>query len=174
MSTLNELIKEIKGGLTQIASSGKDEVRVMKEMLNDTEYTVGVYSREGKIGEYCPAEDVRTMLSNVVSSVTKISKEESEKLVETYKFKNSDAQVVVNVSKEFINTYMSTGRKLPLGGRERSDVNLALKDVKETVKTYPKRNGCDEEGNPIFQHPKAKVKAHESIRVIASCPEWIK
>lgn len=174
MSTVNELIKEIKGALTQTASSGKDEIRVMKEMLNDTEYKVGIYDKEGKTGEYCPAEDIRSMLANVVSSVTKLSKEESEKLTENYKFRNSDAQTVVGVSKEFINSYIQTGRKLPLGGREKSDVSLALKDVKETVKTYPKKVGIDEAGRPIFQHPKANVKAHESIRVIASCPEWIK
>ena len=174
MSTVNELIQEIKSGLTQVASSGKDEVRVMKEMLNDTEYKVGVYSREGKVGEYCPAEDMRDLMTNVISSTTKINKEEAEKLADNYKFKNSDAQTMINVSKEFINTYMQSGRKLSLGGREKSDVALSLKEVKETEKTYPKKIGIDDSGRPIFQHPTAKVKAHESIRVSASCPEWVK
>ena len=35
--------------------------------------------------------------------------------------KKKEAEKFVNVSKEFVNTYLGTKRKLPLGGREKTN-----------------------------------------------------
>ena len=43
MENVKEVIDDIKNNLTQRSSSRKDEVSVMKAMLNDPEYTVDVY-----------------------------------------------------------------------------------------------------------------------------------
>ena len=47
-----DLIKEIKDGITQRTSSNKDEVRVMKAMLNDRTYEVGVYNKTGRVDSF--------------------------------------------------------------------------------------------------------------------------
>ena len=125
MSVLNDLIKEIDTTRSQVSASAKHEERVMRAMLNDREYKVGVYGKNGLEGEYCPAADARTMLSTIIQSTTKVSAEEATKLAETHEFKKSEAQSMINISKEYVNVYIQTGRKLPLGGRETSDITLS-------------------------------------------------
>ena len=175
MSKTNELLKEIKTELKQKSSSQKDEVRVMQSMLNDKEYVVGVYGKDGKEGEYAPAEDYRKMISSVISSTTKISKEESALLADKYEVTKADASTMVDISKEFVNTYLLTGRKLPLGGREKSDCKLIIKENKDTQKKYPKKVGVDPEtGKNVCQSAPVDIKAHNSIKVYGSCPSWVK
>mgnify|MGYP000952907046 CR=1 FL=1 len=168
-----ELVNEIKTNLTQTSSSTKDEERVMRAMLNDREYTVDIYSKEGKTGTFCPAEEVRNMLTSVISSAVKISADEAKKLADEHEFKKSESQAMINISKEFINTYLQTGRKLPLGGRETSDVSLSKKDVKASIRTYPRKVGVNPDGTARYDHPEAPVKAHSSVRVHSSCPPWV-
>ena len=45
-----------------------------------------------------------------------MSKTETDGLMDNYEFKNQEANAMIGLSKEFINTYLNTGRKLPLGG----------------------------------------------------------
>ena len=173
MSKTNELLKDIKENLSQKSSSQKDEVRVMQSMLNDKEYTVGIYGKEGKEGDYTPAEEYRKMISNVISSTTKITKEEAAQLADKYEASKSDANVMVGISKEFINTYLDTGRKISMGGREQSNISLIGKDVEATVSRYPKKVGVDENGNGIYENAEKQVPAHKSARAIAPCPVWV-
>ena len=172
MENVKELIKEIKTNLSQVSSSQKDEVKVMRAMLNDKDFEVDVYEKEGKIGTYCPAKDVREMVSNVVAATTRISNEEASMLVQDYEFKKSDAETFVNVSKEFVNTYLQTGRKLPLGGREKSNVSLVLKDVKEQSRRFPRKVGVNPDGTAKYDNGVVNVGSYESIKVIAPCPTW--
>ena len=175
MSKTNELLKDIKENLSQKSSSQKDEVRVMQSMLNDKEYTVGIYGKEGKEGDYTPAEEYRKMISNVISSTTKITKEEAAQLADKYEATKSDANVMVGISKEFINTYLLTGRKLPLGGREKSDCKLIIKENKDAQKKYPRKVSTDPEtGKNVCESTPVQIKAHNSIKVFGSCPSWIK
>lgn len=174
MSSVQALVKEIKDGLSQVSSSTKDEIRIMQAMLNDTDYEVGIYGNSGLKGTYNPAKDFRSMMSSVVSSTTKISKEEATALVDTHEVSKSEATSMVNVSKEFINTYIATGRKLPLGGREKSNIAISGKEVEETVKTYPKKIGVNEDGSGRYESGERKVPAHFTAKVYSSCPEWVK
>lgn len=171
---VRDLVREIKEGLSQKSASQKDEIRVMREMLNDKSYEVGVYGKEGLEGTFCPAREARDMISSVIASTTKISMAEAQQLAENHEFKKSEAAAMVGISKEFINTYLETGRKLPLGGREYSDVSLISKEVQATTRPYPKKVGIDEQGNPIYETAQIEVKPHRSAKVIASCPSWIK
>ena len=173
-STVLGLVKEIKDNLSQVSSSNKDEIRVMQAMLNDKEYEVGVYTNTGLKETYNPAKDFRTMLSGIVSNTTKISKEESAALVDTYEVTKSDASTMVNVSKEFVNTYINTGRKLPFGGREKSNIAISGKEVKETIKTYPKKVGVNEDGSGRYESGERRVPSHITAKVYGSCPDWVK
>lgn len=172
--TVKGLIEEIKGNLSQTNSSQKDEIRVMRAMLNDKDFKVDVYGKEGKVDSYCPSEDARNMFANVISSAVKISSDEANGLMENYEFKKSDADTMINVSKEFVNTYIQTGRKLPLGPREKSNVSLSLKQVEATTRTYPKKIGINDDGSACYENAPTEIKAHESIRVHAPCPVWVK
>lgn len=169
-----DLVKEIKDGLSQTSSSAKDEVRVMQAMLNDTNYEVGVYTNSGLKETYNPAKDYRAMLSSVVANTTKISKEEATSLIADHEVSKSEASTMVNVSKEFVNTYIGTGRKLPFGGREKSNIAISIKPVEETIKTYPKKVGVNEDGTGRYETGERKVPAHTSAKLFASCPDWVK
>ena len=173
-STVVGLVKEIKDNLSQVSSSNKDEIRIMQAMLNDKEYEVGVYTNAGLKETYNPAKDFRAMLSGIVSNTTKISKDESATLVDAYEVTKSDASTMVNVSKEFVNTYIATGRKLPFGGREKCNIALSGKEVKETIKTYPKKVGINEDGTGRYESGERRVPSHITAKVYGSCPDWVK
>lgn len=174
MSKTNELLKEIKQGLSQVSSSQKDEVRVMQSMLNDKEYVVGIYGKEGKVEDYCPATEYRRMLTGVVASTTKIAKEEAAQLTDKYEVTKSDATIMVGLSKEYINTYLDSGRKLPLGGREMSNYELSIKENKATTKKYPKQVGIGSDGKGVYESTPKQVPAHKSIKAHGGCPVWVK
>lgn len=173
MPTLNEVITDIRTNHKQVSASSRDEVRVMQAMLNDTSYEVGVYGKEGKVDTYNPAKDFRAMQANIVASVAKISKAESEQLVNGYELTKSDASTMVGVSKEFVNTYIGTGRKLPLGGREMSDYSLVGKEIPETVKVFNIRRK-DSNGNETWDKGQKVVPAHLGLKAKSPCPDWVK
>lgn len=171
---VDELVKEIRDGLKQKNSSLKDEVRVMQSMLNDTSYKVGIYGKEGKEGDYCPAEDFKSMTASIISSAAKISKEEAKVLADSHNVSKTEAGSMVNISKEFINTYLDTGRKLPLGGREKTNFALSARKVEEKAKPCPIKVGVDEEGKGIYETPIKTIPAHIGLKAYGSCPSWIK
>lgn len=170
---VRELISEIKETRKQTASSRKEEIGVMQAMLNDTSYEVGVYGKEGKIGTYKPAEEFRKMQANVIASTTKISKTEAAELVSGYEFSKNDASALVDFSKEFVNTYLGCGRKLPLGGREETNYALLEKDSPKVEKIYQRRYKNDE-GEIVWEPASKTVPAHKVLKAKAPCPTWVK
>lgn len=165
MEDARKVIKEVELGCQQKSVSKKDEVTVMKAILNDPSYAVGVYAKEGKIEDYSPSSDLRKMLTNVISTTTKISSKEAAELVNNYEFTKSDASTMVNVSKEFINSYLPTGRKLALGGRENSNIHLLWKMIPERTAGIPNKNSKDRKSTLI--------PAHGGIKTSNPCPSWI-
>lgn len=174
MSNVNDLIKDIKTNLKQKNASQKDEVRVMQAMLNDTEYKVDVYDKTGVIGQYCPAEDFRSMEASIIASAAKISKDEAKALADAHEVSKNEAATMVGVSKEYINTYLGTGRKLPLGGRAETNFALSLKEVAEKSKPTPHKVGVGEAGEDIYETPNKTIPAHLGLKAYSSCPDWIK
>ena len=174
MENVKEIVNEIKTNLSQTSSSTKDEVKVMKAMLNDKSFKVDVYGKEGVVDTYCPASDAREMCAGILTATAKIPAEEAANLMDKYEFKKSDAATMIGVGKEFVNSYLQTGRKLPLGGREKSNVSLSLKTVDATTRTYPKKIGIADDGTGCYENAPTEIKAHESVRVHAPCPSWVK
>ena len=168
MSITMDLVKDINKNLSQASSSQKDEIRVMESMLNDKEFKVGEYTKEGKVGEYSPYEDSRKMISNVITKTVKIPAPEAKDLAEAYTFGKSESASMVNISKEFINTYVQTGRKLPLGGRENMNASLLIKHVEEATKQFPVG------GIGSTTRGEVTIPAHDSLKVAAPCPIWKK
>lgn len=174
MSATQNLVQEIKDGLSQKSASQKDEVRVMQSMLNDREYVVGVYGASGKTGEYSPFADARSMVSSVIASTTKVSKDEAATLADNHQFSKNEAGSMVNLSKEFINTYGSTTRKLPLGGRETSNVILQGIHEEQGTTRYPKKVGVNDDGSDRYESTLKPVPAHDKIKSTSPCPPWVK
>lgn len=176
MSTVkvNDLVSQIKGGLSQRSSSRKDEIAVMQAMLSDDTYEVTTYTKDGPGEVYSPCKDFRAMCSSVISNVAKVPAAEATSMMEGYTVKKSEAAAMVDVSKQFVTTYLHTGRKLPLGGRERSDISLSLKEVPESIRPCPHKVGVNDDGSSRYSRNPTKVNAHEAIRVHAPCPSWVK
>ena len=168
MSMTTDLVKDIKDNLSQASSSQKDEIRVMEAMLNDKEFKVGEYTKEGKVGEYCPYDDSRKMIATMITKTVKIPTQEARDLAEEYTFGKSESSSMVNISKEFVNTYVQTGRKLPLGGRENINASLSIKHVEETKKQFPVG------GIGSTTRGEVTIPAHDSLKVTAPCPVWKK
>lgn len=167
MASAYQIIKEVKDNVTQCSSSKKDEITVMQAVMNDPNFSVDVYSRGGKVDEYYPSRDLRKMVANVVSSTTHISSKEAAELVDSYEFTKADAITAINLSKEFINTYLQTGRKLPLGGRRNSDIELMWKNIGDRNVEIPAKSESGDRINTF-------IPAHGGIKAINACPEWLK
>ena len=173
-TTVQDLIKEIKTGLSQTSASKKDEIRVMQAMLTDTNYEVDVYNKDGVEGKFNPALTFQGMCASVISRAAKIPSAEAEQLMTGYQVNKNEATAMINMSKEFINTFLKTGRKLPLGGRETSDISLSIKPVEASTRLYPQKIGVNDDGTDRYSKTPTTVPAHDSIRVQAPCPPWAK
>lgn len=172
--SVKNLVNEIKTGLSQTSSSSKDEIRVMKAMLSDPTYEVDVYSKEGVTDTYNPCKEFRGMCASIISSVAKVPQSEAANMMDNYEVKKSEASSMVGISKEFVNTFLHTGRKLPLGARATSDVSLSLKSVAPSTRLFPQKVGVNDDGTAKYSKSPTTVPAHDSIRVHAPCPSWVK
>lgn len=171
MIGVEALVKDIRTNLTQKSASYKDEVKVMKAMLSDDNFVVTTYTNKGT-EEHCPAKEFKSMVSNIVSSTAKISKDEAESLTNNYEVKKSDAETMVNLSKDFFKTALNTGRKINLGGTSKSDISIQLKEIPESVKRYPKKVGFNGDGTIKYENASTVIPAHDSLKVTAPCPKW--
>lgn len=155
-------------------TSQKNEVSVCNLMMNDIQYEVPIYSGSGYQGVYNPAQSFRRAISSAMSNMTGIPRIETDRMVREYEFTPAEATEVLNFSKEFINTYLQTGRKLPLGGREKSNVSLKLKQINSGFVTYPVKIGEDDTGKPICETKETYVGGYETIKVYGPWPQWCK
>lgn len=174
MENVQQLINEIHSSISQKTISRKDEVRVMRAMLNDMDYKVAEYDKGEFVGTYCPAESARNIVSNVLQGTSNITSNEARDLANSYEFSKSDAENMIGISKEFIHSYLHTGRKISIGGRERSDISMHLKEVTSSNRPYPKVVGKDDNGNKIYGRGVSTAGSYESIKIIAPCPSWLK
>ena len=116
------------------------------------------------------------MVSNIIKDTTKISSKEAIDLANNYEFGKQESNIMIGISKEFINTYIETGRKLPLGGRETSNISIAKKVKEAKVGGTPKKVGVNDDGTDKYESVSdgSVTPAHGSIKVYSSCPLWLK
>ena len=172
---VKDLLEEIrntrnnKTTKSYITKSQKEEIRVIKILINDTEFELYVYNIIGEISKFNPSKTLRETLSNIIHSTIHISKEESDILMKQYEFNNKEAENLLNISKEFIHTYLETGNKLSLGCREKSDISF----YKKTVESY--HISCtvlQPDGSYIRKG--TIIPTYETIKVDNKCPSGIK
>lgn len=164
MEKVKDLIKQINSGLTQVSASKKDEIKIMTAMLNDRDFKIS-FEEDGKPFEYCIANDMREMVGSIISDAVKLPALEAMKLAENYEFKKAEASTLVDLSKDFVNTYLQTGRKLPLGPSVSTHISLSKKEVPASTRRYPIKVGVNPDGTGRYDHMAANVKPYESIRV---------
>lgn len=169
---VTDLVSDIRANLKQKGCNQKDEVKVMQAMLNDKTYSVGVYDKNGKIDDYCPSKDARNMITSVMVETVKLSKDEASVLAEDHVFSKQEATSMVNVSKEYINTYLQTGRKICLGGRENSCTSLIANNEGASSKRYPSKT-VDANGNVSYQTVSVPVPPYTKVKSISPCPTWV-
>lgn len=169
-----EAIEGIKANVKQRSASSKDEVTVMQALMNDRDYEVEIYKKNGKNETFAPGREFRGMVSDVISSAAKINHEEAERLVDNYEFKRNQAQVMVDINKEYILSYLDTGRKYKLGGRADSNVSLIKKEFEPGMRRYPARVGVNQTGEPIMGASEIWVDAYSGIKASSPCPPWIR
>lgn len=137
-SELELLVTEIKKSTTQVAINKVDEIRVMKCMLNDPDYTVGVYDKNlGYIGERSPHEEAVTFAKNIISGATGLDSRDSRHLAENYEFTKRDACFLLDNMRDFVQTYMGTGRKLNIMQTAATEACLFTKPIEAGVKSVP-------------------------------------
>mgnify|MGYP007069868047 CR=1 FL=1 len=165
---------EEAGHRTYDTKSQRNEVAVMAAMMNDTSYQVATYGMGGYQGLYCPAASFRRVVSNAISNATGMGRVEADALLAKHEFSQQDAREMVSFSKEFILSYLQTGRKLPLGGRDMSNIALKMKEVPAGFVNYPVKVGQDEAGRPICETKEAYVGSYQTVKVYGPCPVWRK
>lgn len=155
------VIKEIKESGSSKASQ-KDEVALMRAMLNDPTFACTNVDSKGNPVIFNPCETWKGICSAVVSESTGMTKTEAEGLVANYNVGNTTASQMIDISKNFINTAISTGRKVNLPSREDSKCTLYQEARPEVTAKAPKT------GQTIVIPAFTKVKAQ------STCPLWVK
>ena len=137
--TMNELMGEIKEATQKQKSASRvDEIRVMKTMLNDPDFTISIYDKnKGLIGQKCPHEDAVKFLTGTTAAITGLDTKSASELVSKYEFTKKDAIFMVENCRDFVQTYLSTGRKLPIAQTEDSEASLFYRAVPSKEKIVP-------------------------------------
>lgn len=138
-SELDQLIKEIKKRTNnQIAINKVDEIQVMKCMLNDPDFRLGVYDRNfGYVGDKCPHDDAVNFAKNIISGSTGLDGRESKHLAENYEFTKRDASFLLENMRDFLQVYTSTGRKINIMQTAATEACLYTKSVTAGNKSVP-------------------------------------
>ena len=137
-SELELVIDEIKQNTKQIAINKVDENRIMRCMLNDKDFRIGIYDRNlGYIGEKCPHDEAVTFVKNIISGSTGLDGKDSKHLAENYEFTKRDAGFLLDNMRDFIQVYTSTGRKINIMQTEDTEACLFTKQVPSSTKSVP-------------------------------------
>lgn len=141
MTELEGIISEIKKNTKQKAINKIDEVRVMKSMLNDPEFTIGVYDRtNGYIGQKSPHNEAVKFVKDIVSGTTHLDNKDSQVLAENYKFTTKNANFLLDNMRDFLYVYTSTGRKINIMQSAATEACIFTKDIQSVNKSVPDKD----------------------------------
>jgi hypothetical protein len=136
MMSLLEDIKEASKKHTSI--NRLDEVNVMRGMINDPGFSVAVYDKKnGYIGQRCPREEAVGFVKNIIAGATGLDARDSLHLAEHYQFTKRDAVFLLDNMRDFLTTYLDTGRKINILQSETGEAAVYLKQVDKKTKIIP-------------------------------------
>ena len=139
---MENLIAEIKKATEKQTSINKaDEIRVMTSMLNDPDFSIGVYDKKlGCIGQKCPHDEAVKFVGDIVQRTTGLDKSDSVHLASNLEFTKRDANFLLSNMRDFINVYTGTGRKLNIMQTATTEANLYTKEMAASTKTIPDKD----------------------------------
>ena len=113
----------------------------MRCMLNDPEYTVGVYEKKaGYVGERCPRKEAINFVKNVIMGTTGLDGNDSLHLAENYEFQKRDAVFLLDNMRDFNQTYMTTGRKMNIMQTDKTEADIFTTEKPSIEKIVPDKN----------------------------------
>lgn len=137
----DKLIQEIVDNTNQMSVNKIDEVRLMQSMLNDKQFKVAIHERgKGFTGSRSPRDTAISLAVDTLSGIVGMSGKEAKALAENYEFTKKDAQRFVDISKDFIGTYMQSGRKINIVSEPRGEISIGLKYIEAHNKSVPDGN----------------------------------
>lgn len=165
---MDELMKEIKEiTKNQHSSSKVDEIRVMRAMLNDPDFTVSVYDKnKGYIGTRCPREEALKFVVNTSTAITGLDVKSARELAQNYEFTKRDASFLIENGRDFTQIYLETGRKYPIVQGEDSEAAIFLREVKSKEKSVP-----DSTTNSTKS---TIVPGYNKVVCRSRCPKYVK
>ena len=166
-SELELLVAEIKKNTAnQIAINKVDEVRVMRTMLNDRDFKLGIYDKSlGYIGDRCPHEEAVNFTKNIISGSTGLDAKDSRHLAENYEFTKRDASFLIDNMRDFLEVYTSTGRKINVMQTAATEACLYTKPVEAINKSVPDKNNPGK-NKQVVTSPYVKLVA------VTKCPKY--
>lgn len=166
-SEMEQLIAEIKKVTASQTSINKaDELRVMTTMLNDSDFSVGVYDKKiGYIGQRSPHEEAVKFVGDVIQRATGLEKKDSQHLAEGLEFTKRDANFLITNMKDFLSVYMNTGRKFNIMQSAATEANLYTKEMAASTKTIPNKDN-PKESRTITTSPYIKLVSQ------SKCPKY--
>lgn len=165
-SQLETLVNDIKKSTSQIAINKVDEVKVMKCMLNDPDYSIGVYDKTiGYIGQRSPHQEAVKFTKNIISGATGLDNKDSLHLAENYEFTNRDANFLLTNMRDFLYVYTGTGRKINIMQSAATEACIFTKEIQATNKAVPDKD------NP---HKTKQITTSPYIKLVSSskCPKY--
>lgn len=167
-SELELLVSEIKKGTSQVAINKVDEIRVMRCMLNDANFTLGVYDKNlGYIGERSPRQEAVNFVKNIIGGATGLDSRDSKCLAENYEFTKRDASFLLDNMRDFLQVYMSTGRKINVMQTAATEATLNTRAVQgRSNKPVPDKE------NP-GQTKQITTSPYVKLVAVTRCPKYV-
>lgn len=161
---MQDLMKQIQEITMKQKSQNKgDEVAVAQTLLNDPDFQVGIYDKnKGLIGTRNVHEEAVKFVANISAEITGLDKKTAEDLASQYTFTKKDANFIINTSRDFVQTYLKTGRKFNLVQSEDTEANIFLKPTPAKEKLIPTKDGTK----------LVKTGAYQKVACKSGCPKY--
>lgn len=165
-SALETMIDNIKSSTSQIAINKVDEVKVMQCMLNDKDFSLGVYEKNiGYVGQRCPHDEGVKFVKNIIMGSTGLDGKDSKHLAENYEFTKRDANFLLDNMRDFIKVYMNSGRKMNIMQGPSTEACIHIKPVNSSVKSIPDK---ENPGNS----KKITTSSYIKLACVTKCPKY--
>lgn len=165
-SELEQLLSDIKDRAKVVAVNKVDEVNVMRGMLNDPNFTVGVYDKNnGYVGQRCPHNEAISFAKNIIAGSTGLDRKTSEVLANKYEFTKRDATFLLTNMRDFINVYTNSGRKINIVQNANTEAYLFTKEAKPTKKKVPDK---DHKG----ESKEITTSSYTKLVSVTKCPRY--
>ena len=166
MTELESMIQEVKETTQQIAINKIDEIKVMKCMLNDKDFRLGVYDKNlGHVGDKCPHDEAVNFVKNIIAGSTGLDNKDSRHLAENYEFTKRDASFLLDNMRDFIQVYTSTGRKINIMQTADTEACLYTKNIGSSSKSVPDKENPGK-NKMITTSPYVKLVS------VSKCPKY--